>query len=192
MAESAETLDIPVGQQASSLTPRMAHTVSIFATEARRRGTAGITILIPAGSRNEAAAHRVAGQVATALQAGGFQRGAIARIAYSVADEDADAPLRVAYARVKAMVPHRCGTWPDPIGAGNPQNDDDWELGCATQSNLAAMVANPEDLVTPTGEDPADGTRRTMVITKYRAGTPTKADTGAKGTSIADTVQGGN
>jgi pilus assembly protein CpaD len=100
--------------------------------------------------------------------------------------------VRIAYARLKAMVTHRCGVWPDAVGGGNFENRDDWELGCATQSNLAAMVANPEDLVTPAGEDPADGTRRTTIITKYRAGTQTKAETGAKGTAIADGVQGGN
>jgi pilus assembly protein CpaD len=191
LAESAETLDIPVGGQSAVLTARMAHTVTVFAQDARRHGANGITILLPSGSANEVAARRLTQQVAGALAEGGFARSAISRTRYQVGDATADAPVRIAYSRVKAMVMHRCGVWPDPIGGGNPQNNDDWELGCASQTNLAAMVVNPEDLVTPTGEDPVDGTRRTNIITKYRAGTQTKADTGAKGAAIADSVQGG-
>jgi pilus assembly protein CpaD len=192
LAESAETLDIPVGSQSSTLTQRMAHTVSVFAADARRHGASGLTILVPTGSANAAAASKLAQQVAVAIAQSGVPRAAITRSRYEVQDPNANAPVRIAYARMKAMVTHTCGHWPDAIGGGNFENKDDWELGCATQTNLAAMVVNPEDLVTPTGEDPVDGTRRTTIITKYRAGTQTKADTGAKATSIADEVQGGN
>jgi pilus assembly protein CpaD len=192
LTESAETLDVPVGMQSAGLTSRMAHTIAIFAENARRHGAAGITILVPTGGANLYAADKVAKQAAGALAQGGFPRNAISLTGYDVPAGAADAPVRIAYARVKAMVTHRCGVWPEPVGGGNFDNRDDWDLGCATQSNIAAMVANPEDLVTPTGDDPADGTRRTTIITKYRAGTQTKAETGAKGAAIADSVQGGN
>ncbi len=191
LAESAETIDIPVGAQVGVLTPRMAHTVTVFAAGARASGARNITIMVPSGSGNEAAANRIAQQVAGALVQGGMTRGAIARSTYPVDDPSADAPIRVAYSRIKAMLTHRCGVWPDQA-VTNQQNNDDWEFGCSTQANIAAMAANPEDLVTPTGEDPVDGTRQTKVILKYRDGTQTKADTGAKGASIADSVQGGN
>ncbi len=192
LAESAETMDIPVGAQSGLLTPRMAHTVTVFAAGARARGARSITIMVPSGSANEAAARRLAQEVASALAAGGMPRTAITRSRYDVGNPEADAPVRIAYPRIKAMLTHRCGNWPDAVGGGNFENTDDWEFGCSTQANLAAMVANPEDLVTPTGEDPADGTRRTTIIGKYREGTQTKAETGAKGTSIADSVQGGS
>jgi pilus assembly protein CpaD len=192
LAESAETLDIPVGQQASVLPGRMAHTVTVFAQDARQRGTTRITILVPSGSQNAAAANVISGQVAAALAQGGFPRNAISRSFYEVADGSVDAPVRIAYSRIKAMLTHRCGVWPAQVATQNPENQDDWDFGCATQNNIAAMVANPEDLVTPTGEDPVDGTRRTKIITKYRDGTQTKAETGAKGANVADGVQGGN
>jgi pilus assembly protein CpaD len=50
------------------------------------------------------------------------------------------------------------------------ENQPDWNLGCASQRNLAAMVANPSDLVQPRGETPAYAMRRTTVIEKYREG----------------------
>ncbi len=192
LAQSAETLDIPVGQQGSELSGRMGHTVEVFAHDARLHGAKGITILLPAGAGNDAAARKIASQVTSALMLGGFPRNAIARTTYAVPEGTPEAPLRIAYARIKAMVQHSCGQWPDSLSNGNVDNRDDWEIGCSGQSNLAAMVVNPEDLVTPTGEDPIDGTRRTMVITKYRAGIQTKSETGAKATTIADGVQGGN
>ena len=58
-----------------------------------------------------------------------------------------------------------------------------WNLGCANQRNLAAMVDNPADLVQPRGETPAYTARRSVAIDKYRkgenpSGTYTGYDTG--------------
>ena len=44
------------------------------------------------------------------------------------------------------------------------------DCGCATQHNLAASVANPEDLVQPRAEQPSYAARRRTVMEKYRAG----------------------
>ena len=64
--------------------------------------------------------------------------------------------------------------WPHDLGpAADPayqENRHYWNLGCATQRNLAAMVANPADLVQPRGEDPISTSRRTVVLDKYRKG----------------------
>ncbi len=50
------------------------------------------------------------------------------------------------------------------------ENRPYWNLGCATQRNLAAMVDNPSDLVQPRGESPAYSSRRSVAIDKYRKG----------------------
>ncbi len=51
-----------------------------------------------------------------------------------------------------------CGLWPDDLGPADlriyQQNRAYWNLGCAHQRNLAAMVDNPADLVQPRGETP--------------------------------------
>ena len=62
-----------------------------------------------------------------------------------------------------------CGNWPTNLGR-EPQNLPHTNLGCATQHNLAAMVANPADLVQPRGESPSWTQRRTVVFEKYRSG----------------------
>ena len=64
--------------------------------------------------------------------------------------------------------------------AGNTPYDN---FGCAIAANIAAQVANPEDLLTPRDMTPADAARRGTVMTKYRAGEPTStaADKQASG-----------
>jgi pilus assembly protein CpaD len=71
-----------------------------------------------------------------------------------------------------------CGMWPADIGPSNKgyrENKPYWNLGCASQRNLAAMVANPADLVQPRGEGPVYQMRRTMVVDSYRKGEQTSS-----------------
>ncbi|MDR3494266.1 MAG: CpaD family pilus assembly protein [Ancalomicrobiaceae bacterium] len=192
LTESAETLDVPVGSQSGVLTVRMAHTITLFAADSRRRGATRVTILMPSGSANQAAAYRMSAQIVTALASGGIPKTAISRVPYQVSATAADAPIRIAYPRVKAMLTHPCGRWPDLVATDKFDNQDDFEFGCSTQANIAAMAADPTDLVTPAGMDPADGTRRATVIGKYERGEQTKANDGAKIQAIADSVTGGN
>ncbi len=53
--------------------------------------------------------------------------------------------LRVILTRASAHVPH-CPDW-SGNAASNPRNATSTNYGCATNSNLAAMVANPDDLL---------------------------------------------
>jgi pilus assembly protein CpaD len=63
-----------------------------------------------------------------------------------------------------------CGVWPKDLGPSvdgdDFSNNPYWNLGCATQRNMAAMVANPADLVQPRGESPAYEQRRSDAIDK--------------------------
>ena len=59
-----------------------------------------------------------------------------------------------------------------PVGGGKAYTDNReyYNLGCATQRNLAAMVDNPADLIQPRGEGPAYSARRSVALDKYRKG----------------------
>jgi pilus assembly protein CpaD len=50
-------------------------------------------------------------------------------------------------------------------------------------ANIAAQIADPEDLLHPRAETPPDGSRRQVVLDKYRTGatTSTAKDTQANG-----------
>ena len=49
-------------------------------------------------------------------------------------------------------------------------------LGCATQHNIAAMVSDPRDLVSPHDLTPDDAQRRLQVLDKYRKGETTVSE----------------
>lgn len=67
-----------------------------------------------------------------------------------------------------------CGDWDENLGSTSA-NRPSKNLGCAVQSNIAAQVANPRDLVEMRASDPADAGRRATVIGNYEQGKPTAA-----------------
>jgi len=71
-----------------------------------------------------------------------------------------------------------CGQWPHDLGPTwdreHNENMEYFNLGCASQRNLAAMVDNKADLVQPRGEVPPYTGRRTTVLDKYHRGEPTE------------------
>ena len=70
--------------------------------------------------------------------------------------------MRLAYNRIAAHTAP-CGPWPDQV-ADTGENRHYAAFGCATQQNLAAMVASPLDLIYPRGLTPADAQRRATVL----------------------------
>jgi type IV pilus biogenesis protein CpaD/CtpE len=67
-----------------------------------------------------------------------------------------------------------CGSWPEDLSRTS-QNDQYENLGCAHQNNIAAMVANPRDLVRPRAQSPSDPMRRSKIFDNYREGEATAA-----------------
>lgn len=79
-----------------------------------------------------------------------------------------------------AYVASQCGQWPHDVGPADAAmsnlNKPYWNFGCATQQNLAAMVARPSDLLTPRAEGQLDAARRQTTIGKYRRGEQPQID----------------
>jgi pilus assembly protein CpaD len=95
--------------------------------------------------------------------------------------------VRVIVSRTRAEVPN-CPNWSTP-SQPNYNNRMLSNFGCAVNSNLAAMVANPEDLVhgrenTTLGSNSA----ATKAVSLYRSTPPT----GSKGLQDTSTKSGGN
>lgn len=92
--------------------------------------------------------------------------------------------VRVVVSRTRATVPG-CPNWSRPAQP-NFNNESMSNFGCAVNSNLAAMVADPNDLIRGRegAADPATGAR---AVQSYRSQRPT----GEKGLQAA-TTKGGN
>jgi len=167
VAQSEITEDIVVPFDAASLSPRDRGVAVDFAKRFKRSGTKSMAVMIPSGSRNEAAAKRIALQVTRVLQKTGVDERQIYIHHYKAAGLGDAATLRLVYGDLKASVPSECGQWGTNL-VDNTQNDNYYNFGCATQKNLAAIVANPADLLGPRGETPIDSTRRTNVISDWQ------------------------
>ena len=81
--------------------------------------------------------------------------------------------LRIIVTRASASVPG-CPNW-DSKSSINPTNSTSSNYGCAVNSNLAAMVADPNDLIKGASDTGHDPTAATRAIKTYR----TKPQTGA-------------
>ena len=84
-----------------------------------------------------------------------------------------DGEVRITYIRYVAQAP-QCGDWSTNLGYTSANKV--WpNFGCATQHNLAVMVADPRDLAAPKPLDGDDVQRRLTVLDKYRKGETTVA-----------------
>lgn len=73
--------------------------------------------------------------------------------------------VRLSYATPEALAPE-CGHWHRDV-ARDPERLNYPEFGCATQRNLAGMVANSRDLQRPQDEQPRSSERRSQTWSKY-------------------------
>lgn len=80
--------------------------------------------------------------------------------------------VRIVVSRTRAGVPN-CPNWSEP-SQPNYNNHSMSNYGCAVNSNLAAMIANPQDLVYGReGSGVVDARSSTKAIESYRAMKPT-------------------
>jgi len=76
-----------------------------------------------------------------------------------------------------------CGDIQMPDMRHNTQNSATPGFGCAHQSNMTVMVADPADLVRPRAVTPADPQARQRVLDAYRRGDATSTAPDAEGTT---------
>lgn len=164
-SEEPEVFDMKVGMKGPAISPEIETAIRDYVHEYRSDGTGSITIQVPTGSANEYAAASTGRAVHYALVRAGVPRGHIEVAPYEVGDHAKVGALRLSYLRVKAVVP-TCGIWPErePNSINNVQYEN---FGCASQQNLAAMVANQADLLRPRPMAPVNGGRRANVIQIY-------------------------
>lgn len=90
--------------------------------------------------------------------------------------------VRVVVSRMTASVPG-CPDWSYAQLPGAP-NSTDSNYGCATNSNLAAMIADPNDLVLGQAGASSDGTTGSKAVKAYRDRVPSGASGEVKPESV--------
>jgi len=175
--EASKTTEIFVGHARGGLTTAQRADIAGLAQSWLGEGTGAITIDVPAGTPNAQAAGVTVRDIQNILAAAGIPPRGIKVAPYHPNDPRQFAPVRVRYARIIADA-GPCGLWPEDLGPSSKNksyydNRSYQNFGCAYQRNMAAMVANPADLVQPRAETPPNSARRSETFAKYRAGQTT-------------------
>ncbi len=175
--EADRNVDVFVGSGRGGLSETQRQEVAGLGQTWLREGTGAITVYVPANTPNARAATDAAREIRSILGGAGIPARGVNVTSYQPDNPRLFAPIRLTYARIAADA-GPCGVWPDDLGPsikdkGYYDNKPYWNMGCATQRNLAAMVANPADLVQPRNETPVYTARRTVSFDKYRKGNTT-------------------
>jgi pilus assembly protein CpaD len=192
--EGERTVQLLIGTRRGELNPAQRGQVTAFADAWRQDATGGVIVEIPTGTPNERAAADVLAEIRALLVASGVPADVVVARPYRPADPLKLATVRLIYPRMQAQMTAPCGLWPKDLGPSIDRNYDEnrqyWNLGCANQRALAAMVEDPADLVQPRPEAPIYTARRTFVLDKYRKGeSPVTIDPNATKGRISDIGQ---
>jgi pilus assembly protein CpaD len=184
---SVEPEDLALAPHPEGLSDNQRQALAVFAARYRDDAPVEITLRVPQGGADAVTPGRMVTQVMQALEWLGISRNSVRVAGYDGATDPAS-PVVLSYQRYKPDLPDCSRTW-NNIGA-TMNNRPSTNFGCASTANLAAMVADPRDLMRPAETDPADPVRRATVIDLYRKGelTSTKRDEQASG-AVSKKVQ---
>ena len=174
VAAAPTTVDLyPVG---GTLDERSMANLRAFVSRYRRYGSGTVLIQTPAGTNPNS---RAAREVRSALLSAGV-KGRVAYSAYLPPNGAEAPPVRVSFTGLKAIVPTKCGQWPEDLASGSSvegwKNEPYSNFGCATQSTIAAQVDDPRDFVQPRALGPSDVAMRTRAIEAVRNGQDPSTD----------------
>ena len=163
--------------------------VAEFVREYRAQGSGPFVVARPVGGGRDVAAAGKVARLQGVLHRAGLPGNAVNYRVYKPRPGEKRANVILTYSRYQATSPE-CGYWSRNI-ANTYDNKQSGNFGCATQRNLAAMVANPRDLVVPRTMDPADAARRDVVIDAYRKGDTTGSErSGDESGKVSEQEQG--
>jgi len=171
LKEGTQKVEVFLGRSRGGLSPSQRADVLSFAQNWKHESNSGILIDVPSAPGVKLAAADSMREIHSILSASGVPANGVRVRPYPPADITLPS-IKLSYAKLSAQA-GPCGQWNDLGPTTDPayvQNWPHWNLGCASQRNLASMVDNPADLVQPRGETPVYQARRSVAVDKYRKG----------------------
>ncbi len=150
LAKGPVTLNVTTTK--SGLQPSQINAVSAFARQASASGLTPVTVSRPSGGGH---ATRNASQIANLLAEQGVPSRLIKTKVYSGSSMS---PVKVSFTRAYAKT-EPCGDW-SRDATQTRSNEMSPNHGCAVQANIAAMIANPNDLEVPGAMGPVNSSIR--------------------------------
>lgn len=166
VAPTAQSLKVYFSPAAAGLMPDDEAHFTSFVEDYMSHGNGSISVSVPDGPGSSAAIHYFGDRIA--------EMGVVpSHILVGTHDANGDGRVELGYITYVAHS-DECGEWSDVSDTAS--NLPTKNFGCATQHNIAAMVADPRDLEQSRSLGPADASRRTDVTNKYEQGKITSAD----------------
>lgn len=165
--EARLVLLAPEGAQ--GLTGQEYSQLTAFANDFVQLGRGTLVISVPANAGNSATAAMVAQEAQRALYAGGVDYAKISGGTYQ-AQGRPNAPIMLSFARYEA-VKITCQPWSEIDTRKTATNLSPDRFGCTQNANLAAMVADPGDLLADRRDGSRDAGRIQVGVDKQRQGT---------------------
>lgn len=174
-----QSIHVAFSDASAGLSPEDGTELASFVEDYLSRGDGAISISAPRGPGSSAALGYFGEQLAHM----GVPR---TRILVGTHDaENGDTRVDIGYI-VYAARTEPCGKWTQDAS----QSFDNLpmpDFGCSVQHNVAAMVADPRDLVAPRGMDAGDATRRETVVDTYeKAQSTASSKSSAQSATLSD------
>lgn len=172
--------ELAIAVHASGLSANQRAALAAFAANWREAGGDAPVVISTASGPAAADPQSMAAAMAAALCADGVPTSLVRYDSYDAGGLP-DGPVVARFETYAAQGPDCSGQWDNYVSTNS--NNATKHFGCARTANLAAMIANPRDLVQPQAMTAADGLRRATVLEKYRRGevTATASDEHASG-----------
>jgi pilus assembly protein CpaD len=171
------TMTIDQGRSASDISSLDKSRLRAFADAYMTSGHGPLSVTAPSGAGDGQGGQESASAIGEYLNELGVDWSQISASTYGAANGSGD-QIILSYTHYVAT-PSACGNWKG-LGARDRANMRSPNFGCATQNNIAAMIADPRDLVEPAGDAPPDAAARIRGIRAYREGEVTASETDAE------------
>ena len=177
--ERREVLHVDIPARASGLSRNQVADLHRFVARYKAEGTGRLSVSVSSQSRGSVGAANAIDDLGRVIQQLDVRPTEVVRERHSDLHRSRSM-LRLSFAKPVAVAPE-CGHWQRDIGRERERVFYP-EFGCATQRNLAGMVANARDLQRPQDEQPRSAERRSQTWSKYIAPeqVETTVDTKAK------------
>lgn len=174
VAKRTEFLEIDIHPQASELSLSDKARIRNFVASYRSVGHGPLIMSLPASSDNPQLAVSAVAEAREIAWENGVAYEEISGSSHG-ADSEMSEPLILAYQAYDAIAPD-CPSLASFDMADMSSNNELPNLGCSVRTNLAAMIADPADLLGQRSLDEGDPVRRSTILEKFRAGEPTGAE----------------
>ena len=166
-----EFLEIAINPLTSQLSNADKASITSFVSAYRDHGHGPLIMSLPASSANPQMAVAAVAEARAIAYAQGVSYDEIAGNHHG-ADSDVSEPMILAFQSYDAIAPD-CPSLAEMDFSDMRPNNELPTLGCSVRANLAAMIADPADLLGTRPLDQGDPLRRGVILDKFRQGEST-------------------